>query len=187
MFLPSGFAGPTSIKLASGTVVPSWRKMVVSIHQVPCQANGSKMAYQVNPNISPARNLKIHLSSAISLSYSLFGKSQYKIRGNDQNQLDDSMYKLEQIVYLCICSQNIWTDFLTDEVSQLLLAAYSKLCQESNDLNTRRESGCQVTYTGLTGRPALAIPRETLKLYFKVGFLTSKDCRYFRHFTENYK
>ena len=59
------FTGPTSLKLVRGAVAPSWRKMVV-LHQPPYQANGTKMAYQENPNISPARDLKIHLSSAIS-------------------------------------------------------------------------------------------------------------------------
>jgi len=101
-----------SIKLASGTVAPSWRKMVV-LHQVPRQANRTKMACQVNPNISPARNFKIHLSSAISEVIRFL--ESLSISGNDRNQLDYSMYKLEQIVYLCVCSQNIWTDFLTDK------------------------------------------------------------------------
>ena len=108
------FAGPTPIKLGNGAVAPSWQKMVV-LHQVPCQANGTKMAYQVIPNISPARNLKIHLLSAISEVIRFL--ESLSISGNDRNQLDYMMYKLEQIVYFCICSQNIWTDFLTDEIT----------------------------------------------------------------------
>ena len=81
----------------------------------------------MNPNISPARNLKIHLSSATSEVIRFL--ESLSISDNDRNQLDYLMYKHDQIVYLCICSQNIWMDFLTDEVTQLLLAAYSKLCQ----------------------------------------------------------
>ena len=51
--------------------------------------------------------------------------------GSDENQLDYSLYKLEQVVYLSVCSQNIWPDFLTDEVIQLLLTA-----QAAQTLNT---------------------------------------------------
>ena len=126
----------------------------------------------MNPGISPCGNLRSHLSSAISGVIRLL--ENLSTCGNDRNQLDYSLYKLEQIVYLSMCSQNIWRDFLTDEVTQLLLTAYSYLSQENNECDTCRTLDCQVIYTGSAGRPALAIPRETLKLYWSYGFSLQK-------------
>ena len=73
-----------------------------------------------------------------------------------------------------ITRYNIWPDFLADEVIQLLLTAYNSLSQENTEINPRSSSSCQTIYTGSTGRPALAIPRETLKLYLSYGFSLKK-------------
>lgn len=59
------------------------------------------------------------------------------LSGSDENQLDYSLYKLELVVYLCVCSQNIWLDFLTDEVIQLLLTVHNSLSQENAENNSR--------------------------------------------------
>ena len=80
---------------------------------------------QFSPDVSPALNLRNHISSAI-------GKVIYLLEnlissGCDENQLDYSLYKLEQVIYLCVCSQNIWPDFVSDEVIQLLLTAQNSL------------------------------------------------------------
>ena len=72
---------------------------------------------QFSPDVSPALNLKNHISSAICEVIRLL--ENLVLRGCDENQLDYSLYKLEQVVYLCVCSQNIWPDFVSDEVIQL--------------------------------------------------------------------
>lgn len=76
--------------------------------------------------------------------------------------------------FICVCSQNIWPDFLTDEVIQLLLTAHNSLSQENAENNSRFPSSRQTIYTGSTGRPALSIPRKTLKLYLSYGFSLQK-------------
>ena len=82
---------------------------------------------QFSPHVSPGRNLKNHVSSAISEVIRLL--ENRRLCGNDRDQLDYSLYKLEQIVYLCVCGQNIWGYFLNDEIVQLLLTAYNSLSE----------------------------------------------------------
>ena len=127
---------------------------------------------QFSPDVSPALNLKNHISSAICEVVRLL--ENLVLRGCDENQLDYSLYKLEQVVYLCVCSQNIWPDFVSDEVIQLLLTAHSSLSQKNTENNSHFTSSRQTIYTGSTGRPALSIPRETLKLYLSYGFSLQK-------------
>ena len=127
---------------------------------------------QFSLHVSPGRNLKNHVSSAISEVIRLL--ENRRLCGNDREQLDYSLYKLDQIVYLCVCGQNIWGDFLNDEVVQLLLTAYNSLSEENVETNTHRSSSCQVLYTGSAGRPSLVIPKETLKLYLSYGFSLQK-------------
>ena len=128
---------------------------------------------QFSPHVFPAINLKNHVSSAICEVIRLL--ENIMLSGNyDGNQLDYSLYKLDQVVYLCVCCQNICPDFLADEVIQLLLTAYNSLSQENTEINPRSSSSCQTIYTGSTGRPALAIPGETLKLYLSYGFSLKK-------------
>ena len=125
-----------------------------------------------SPHVSPTNNLKNHICSAISEVIRLL--ENLRLCGNDRNQLDYSMYKLEQIVYLCVCSQNLWRDFLTDELIDLLLTAYNSLGEANDETDTHRTSCCQPLCTGSAGRPALVIPRETLKLYLSYGFSLQK-------------
>ena len=131
---------------------------------------------QFNPRVSPPENLKNHISSAISEVIRLL--ENLSLSGNDRNQLDFSLYKLEQIVYLCVSSQKIWRNFITDEFVQLLLTAYNNLCFE--DKETHFPSRCQPVYTGSAGRPALNLPRETLKLYLNYGFSLNKIAEIFQ-------
>ena len=50
-----------------------------------------------------------------------------------EDQLDFILYELEQIVYLCVNSQNIWSDFLTDEIIQRLLTTYNtRFCPQTD-------------------------------------------------------
>lgn len=50
-----------------------------------------------------------------------------------EDQLDFILYELEQIVYLCVNSQNIWRDFLTDEIIQRLFTTYNpRFCPRSD-------------------------------------------------------
>ena len=55
-----------------------------------------KQKWRVNPGISPCGNLKSYLSSAISGV--IRPLENLSTCGNDRNQLDYSLYKLEQIV-----------------------------------------------------------------------------------------
>ena len=130
---------------------------------------------QFSPSVSPPENLKSHISSAISEIIRLL--ENLWLSGNDRNPLDYSLYKLEQIVYLCVSSQNIWRDFITDEFVILLLTAYNTLGFQ--DKETLFPSRCQPVYTGLASRPALNIPRETLKLYLNYGFSLKKIAEIF--------
>ena len=124
---------------------------------------------QFSPDVSPALSLKNHISSAICEVVRLL--ESLVLRGCDENQLYYSLYKLEQVVYLCVCSQNIWPGFVSDEVVQLLLlTAHNSLSQENAENNSHLTSSRKTIYTGSTGRPALSIPRETLKLYLSYGF-----------------
>ena len=127
---------------------------------------------QFSPHVSPALNLKNHISSAICEVIRLLENLRFS--DDNGNRLDYSLYKLEQVVYLCVCSQNIWPNFLTDEVIQLLLTAYNSLSQENCETDSHTPSNCQAIYTGSAGRPAFAIPRETLKLYLSYGFSLQK-------------
>ena len=120
--------------------------------------------------LSPSCNLKNHVSSAVCEVIRLL--ESFSLYGNDEDQLDFILYKLEQIVYLCVNGQNIWSDFLTDEIIQLLLTAY----KENDDTHSSQpSSSCQLIYTGSLGRQALDISRETLKLYLSYGFSLQKN------------
>ena len=87
------------------------------------------------------------------------------------------MYRLEEIVFLCVSGQDISRNFLPDEVI-LLVTAYGSLSQENDD-NSRTMPRYQPMYRGSTGRPALDIPRETLKLYLSYGFSLKKIANMF--------
>ena len=131
-----------------------------------------------SPDVSPALNLKNHISSAICEVIRLL--ENLMLSGCDENQLDYSLYKLEQVVYLsgdlCICSQNIWQEFVSNEVIQLLLTAHNSPSQEKAKNNSHLTSSRQAIYTGSTGRPALSIPRETVfEIVFELWFFSSKD------------
>ena len=133
---------------------------------------------QFSPDVSPALNLRNHISSAI-------GKVIYLLEnlissGCDENQLDYSLYKLEQVIYLCVCSPKR-PDFVSEEVIQLLLTAHNSLSQENTENNSHLTSSCQTIYTGSTGRPALSIPRETLRLYLSYGFSLQKIADMFKY------
>ena len=77
---------------------------------------------QFSPDVSPALNLKNHISSVICEVICLL--ENLMLNGGNENQLDYLLYKLEQVVYLHVCSQNIWPGFVSDEVIQLLLTAH---------------------------------------------------------------
>ena len=136
--------------------------------------------------LSPSCNLKNHVSSAVSEVICLL--ENFSLHGNDEDQLDFTLYKLGQIVYLCVNGQNIWSDFLSDEIIQLLLTAYNSLSKENDDTySSQSSSSCQRMYTGSVGRPALDIPRETLKLYLSYGFSLEKICQYVSRFKKTNK
>ena len=102
----------------------------------------------------PSCNLKKHVSSAVSEVIRLL--ENFSLLGNDEEQLDFTLYKLEQIVYLCVNGQNIWSDFLTDEIMQLLLTVYISLSKENDDTHSSQSSSsCQLIYSSSVGRPAL--------------------------------
>ena len=84
---------------------------------------------QFSPDVSPALNLKNHISSAVCEVIRLLENLMLSVC--NENQLDYSLYKLEQVVYLGVYSQNIWPDFISDEVIQLLLTAQNSLSQEN--------------------------------------------------------
>lgn len=54
--------------------------------------------------LSPSCNLKSHVSSAVSEVICLL--ENFSLRGNDEDQLDFTLYKLEQIVYLDLCQRS---------------------------------------------------------------------------------
>ena len=56
--------------------------------------------------VSPAQNLKSHLSSALSEVIRLL--ESVRQNGDDRLQLDYSLYKLDQVFHLCVCSQDLW-------------------------------------------------------------------------------
>ncbi|KAL9976702.1 hypothetical protein ACROYT_G014029 [Oculina patagonica] len=132
---------------------------------------------QFSPHVSPALNLKNHISSAICEVIRLLENLRFS--DDNGNRLDYSLYKLEQVVYLCVCSQNIWPNFLTDEVIQLLLNAYNNLSQDNCETDSRTPTNCEAIYTGSAGRLAFDIPRETLKLYLSYGFSLQKIANMF--------
>ena len=83
-------------------------------------------------------------------------------------------------MYLCVNGENIWSDFLTDEIIQLLLTAYNSLYKENDDTHSSQPSStCQLISTGSVGRPALDIPRDSLKLYLSYGFSLQKIANMF--------
>ena len=77
---------------------------------------------ELSLQLSPSCNLKNLVSSAVSEVIRLL--ENFSLHSNDEDQLDFTLYKLEQIVYLGVNGQNIWRDFLTDEIIQLLLTVY---------------------------------------------------------------
>ena len=96
--------------------------------------------------LSPSCNLKNHVSSAVCEVIRLL--ENFSLYGNDEEQLDFTLYKLEQIVYLCVNGQNIWSDFLTDEIIQLLLTAYNSLYKENDDAHSSQpSSSCHFIHT----------------------------------------
>ena len=93
--------------------------------------------------VSPPCNLKNHVSSIASEVIRLL--ESFSMYGNDEDQQDFTLYKLEQIVYLCVNGQNIWSDFLTGEIIQLLLTAYNSPYKENGDTHSSQpSSSCQL-------------------------------------------
>ena len=109
-------------------------------HKVKGQKNEmSEFSLQV----SPSCNLKNHVSSIASEVIRLL--ESFSMYGNDEDQQDFTLYKLEQIVYLCVNGQNIWSDFLTGEIIQLLLTAYNSPYKENGDTHSSQpSSSCQL-------------------------------------------
>ena len=121
--------------------------------------------------LSPSCNLKNHVSSAICEVIRLL--ENFSLYGNDEEQLDFTLYKLEQIVYLCVNGQNIQSDFLTDEIIQLLLTAYKSLSKENDDTHSNQpSSSCQLIYTcpvGLGGCCRIPGLNHITMVIFKFG------------------
>ena len=100
--------------------------------------------------LSPSCDLKNHVSSAVCEVIRLL--ENFSLYDNDEDQLDFTLYKLEQIVYLCVNGQNNWSDFLTDEIIQLLLTAYNSLSKANDDTHSSQpSSSCQLMYSCLVG------------------------------------
>ena len=85
--------------------------------------------FQFSPSVSMALHLKNHISSAICEVIRLL--ENLMLSDSDENHLNYLLYKLEQVVYLCFFSQNIWPHFFTDEVIQILLTDHNSLSQEN--------------------------------------------------------
>ena len=77
---------------------------------------------QFSPDVSPALNLKNHISSAICEFTQVL--ENLMLSGCNENQLDYTLYKLEQVVYLCLPAKYL-PDFVSDEFIELLLTAHN--------------------------------------------------------------
>ena len=130
-----------------------------------------------NPHSSPIINLKRQIVSSVIEIVRLL--ESHENGSNDRDQFDYSVYKLEHVMYLCASANEIYRDFLSDELIRLLLTAYNSLSELNVDDGTYKKGFSQPVYTGFAGRPALDIPRETLKLYLSYGFSLNKIAEMF--------
>lgn len=125
----------------------------------------------------PSTNVNSFLKNSISEVIRILESGSC---GHDSNEFDYALYKVDQLVYLCIQCQMIWKDGSLENVLDLLMDAYNFLRLE--DRNTQSASCSHrvpVIHTGAVGRPAFELPRETLKLYLRYGFSLHKIAEMF--------
>ena len=120
-----------------------------------------------SPDVLPALNLKNHIFFNYLWSHSSL--KNLMLSGCDENRLDYSLYKLEQVVYLCLQSKYLARFRIWRRYSSVTDSAWQPF-KENTENNSHLTSSRQTTYTGSTGRPAFSIPSVTLKLYLSYGF-----------------
>ena len=128
---------------------------------------------QFSPHVSPAVNLKNHVSSAICEVIRLL--ENIMLSGNyDGNQLDYSLYKLDQVVYLCVCCQNIWPDSLADVVIQLLLTVTAYLKKILKLILVRLQAVRQ--FTPVRQVASSCYSKRNFETVLELWFFSEEDC-----------
>ena len=129
---------------------------------------------QFSTHVSPAVNLKNHVSSAICEVIRLL--QNIMLSGNyDGNQLDYSLYKLDQVVYLCVCCQIIWPDFLADEVIQLLLTVTAYLKKILKLILVRLQAVRQFTLVRQVASSS-CYSKRNFETVLELWFFSEEDC-----------
>lgn len=128
------------------------------------------MSAVVSSQLSPANNLKRFVSNKLS---EIIRSLEAIDINNERGEFDYVLYKLEQIVHIGVRSdeQGLWQQVFPEELLYTLIEAYNKLVSEDlpgNASNTGRRP--ETINTSSVGRPALEIPKETLKLFLNYGF-----------------
>lgn len=122
----------------------------------------------VSSLVSPENNLKLFVSSSLSEIIRLLEGLSH-----DRSEFDYVLYKLEQVVQVAIGSeeQGLWQQVFPEQLLYTLIEAYNKLQEEDLPSSTANSAWRPITVnTGSVGRPALDIPKETLKMFLNYGF-----------------
>ena len=128
------------------------------------------MSSGVSSMLFPESNLRLYVSSSLAEIIRLLEGFN-----GDQNDFDFVLYKMEQLVQVAIRSeeQGLWERVFSDQLLNTLIDVYNQLLeQDVHSFSERSRSA--VINTGSVGRPALDIPKETLKMYLRYGFSLTK-------------
>ena len=124
------------------------------------------MSSVVSSLVSPENNLKLYVSSSLSEIIWL-----QEGLNHDRNEFDYVLYKLEQVVQVGLRSeeQGLWERVFPEQLLYTLIDMYNKLLED--DFQSL-PGPCRPTTvsSGSVGRPALDIPKETLKMFLYYGF-----------------
>ena len=140
----------------------------------------SKMA---SPYDSPQENFRSFICSNLL-------QALRNLENPDANILDYSLYKMQQIIDMCIHCNSVRptaiTDFVVkDDILDSLIIAYGLLEEDlersSSSPDTDDIAECQM------GRPCFKIPKDTLSLYLQYGFSLAKIATMFDVSTKTIK
>jgi transposase InsO family protein len=126
------------------------------------------MSGVVSSLVSPVNNLKLYVSSSLSEVIRLLEGLRH-----DRNEFGYVLYKLEQVVQVAIRSeeQGLWQQVFPEQLLDTLIDSYNILLEDDFQ-HLPGNSTCRPTTvnSGSVGRPALDIPKETLKMFLNYGF-----------------
>ena len=133
------------------------------------------MSSSVSSMLFPESNLRLYVSSSLAEIIRLLEGFN-----GDQNDFDYVLYKMEQLVQVAIRSeeQGLWERVFSDQLLNTLIDVYNQLLEQDVHSFSERSSSAVIN-TGSVGRPALDIPKETLKINLQYGFSLIKIAEMF--------